>query len=636
MTIEASLEGQTENQPKQDTIVCMTDTGATTETDLDDSKTKFIANGANDDGAVNVLIKSPEEFGGLSKEELMKFANDPFWIRARLILFIIFWIGWVLMLVVAIVIIVLAPRCPYRPDLKWYQKDLIYEISPRSFSDSNHDGVGDLEGIRKKEGYLESIHVKTLWLHNIFQSKYNDSGYGILNHTVINPMYGTEADLLSTIKRFRKTGRHIILDFILLNTHTDHAWFVQSRQKKGKMSDYYIWADKNLVNNLPPSEKDVWYLDSKRDQYYLAVTDENLPNLNIQNEEVRKELKYYLRFWFDRGVGGFHINDLETTFKEISFNGSLVFERRQVIDLLKELRVIADEFSDKPGRERLLFGTMPVNSNETVEFYGDETEKALHFIGVTNLAESNSPASIQDAINSTSQYLQSYWNGWILSSNKLSRPMSRLHSFDYLKSLLTLQMLLPGTAFCHYGDEIGMRDANLLNITTDGLNSDQPTNKYIKYYQYRAPMSWSSSNEEFSDVTPWLISLNNNSVAAQTAYNNKDLYPPLKAFSDLNLLRSNFSFQWGKFVRSFTNKNIISFLRMAKGFPSFLVVVNLGSHKHTIHFSSFIEDVSLDNAEVVYHSIPEQPKFKVGMTINLNTAPVSLHKHEAIVFKFAK
>lgn len=632
MTIEASLE--TESQPKQDTIVNMTDTGATHETELDDSKTKFIANGANDDGAVNVMIKSPEEFGGLTKEELMKFANDPFWVRARLILFIIFWIGWVLMLVVAIVIIVLAPRCPYRPDMKWYQKELIYEISPRSFSDSNHDGVGDLKGIKEKAGYLESVHVKTLWLHNIFLSKYNDSGYGLLNHTVINPMYGTEADLLSTIKSFRKTGRHLTLDFIVLNTHTDHAWFVQSRQKKGKMSDYYIWADKNLVKRLSPSEKNVWHLDSKRDQYYLAVTDKNLPNLNIHNEEVRKELKDNLRFWLDRGVSGFHINDLETTLNEISLNGSLVFERQQAIELLKELRVVADEFSNKPGRERLLFGTMPVHNNETAEFYGDETKKALHFVGVTNLATSDSPASIQKAIKLTSQNLKNYWNGWILSSNKLSRPMSRLHSFDYLKSLLTLQMLLPGTAFCHYGDEIGMRDAVFQNIT-DGLYDEQPSNDETKYYAYRAPMSWSSSNTEFSDVKPWLISANNISVAAQTAYNNRDLYPPLKAFTDLNLLRSNFSFQWGKFVPSFTNKNIISFLRMAKGFPSFLVVVNLGPHKHTIHFSSFIEDVSLDRAEVVYHSLPEQPKFKVGVTVNLNTAPVTLHQHEAIVFKFA-
>ncbi|GAB1600023.1 neutral and basic amino acid transport protein rBAT-like [Argonauta hians] len=634
MTIEASLDGQAENPPKQDTIVHMNDSSVAHETDLDDSKAKFISKGANEDGSINVAIKAPEDFGGLSKEELMKYANDPFWVRTRLILFIIFWIGWILMLVVAIVIIVLAPRCPHRPNLKWYHKDLIYEISPRSFKDSNGDGVGDLKGIQQKDGYLESIHVKTLWLHSIFQAKYNDSGYGLLNHTVINSRYGTEADLLSTIKKFRKTGRHIILDFIALNTHTDHAWFAESREKKGKKSDFYVWAEKDLVNKLPASEKFVWHMDSKRNQYYLAVTDKNLPNLNLFNEDVKKELAHILRFWFDRGVGGFHINDLETTFQDVSINGSSVFGRQQTVEVLKELRMIADEFSNKPGQERLLFSTMPVQVNETAEFYGDENSKALHFVGVTNLATADRPASIQSAVDIAQEQLQDHWKGWVLSSNKISRPMSRFGSYENLKALLTLQMLLPGTAFCHYGDEIGMSDATMTNIT-DALFAEQPNNKETQFYPYRAPMAWDSTNTEFSKGTPWLLTFYDNTVAAQTAHNNRDPYPSLKAFSDLNLLRSNASFLWGEFLSSYSNKNIISFVRRAEGFPGYLVVVNLGKHKHTIHFSSYVTDVDLSKAEIVFHSLPKQHKFQVGVTINLKAAPVSLHQYEAVVFKFS-
>lgn len=641
MTAEESLDTSKDKFPK-DTIVSTNDTGAAT--DLDESKAKFIPNGDKDEPDHVIVKVGTSEFNGLTKEDLMKYANDPFWVRTRLILFVFFWVGWLAMLVAAIVIIVLAPRCPYKPDLKWYNTDVVYEITPRSFMDSDGDGNGDLKGVQEQFPYLASIGMKTLWIHSLFDSKFKDSGFGLINHTVINPTYGTEADIVAMVKQFKKDGRHLIADFIPFYTHVDHQWFENSRNKREKMDDYYIWADAKTFSSLPSEEKKMWYKDTVRNEYYLATMGESLPNLNLHNKEVRDELGDILRYWFARGVAGFHINDLEHAMtSNVTVSDKTKTQREQILEALYEWRAIADHYSDKPGRERLLFSTVTVtNLNDTLAYYGDETKKGLNFVAAANLEtiSKNDPSSIMDTVDTVLDGTSTDWRGWLLGDQDHSRIMSRMDNPKLLKALMTLQMLLPGTAFCYYGDEIGMKDTSLSNLT-DSLNKADPNNPLINRYKYRSPMLWNTKrNAGFSTATPWLLPLAGlESVASQRAYNNRDPYPVLETFADLNQLRSNYSFQWGSFVPIVTNsKDTVAFVRQAEGFSGYLVAINFGNKPHTVMFNDHPTPggpMLPDTVRVAFHSLlNDDDEFKPGVVLNIAKAPITLHQYEAAVFKF--
>ena len=636
MTAEESLDTSKDKFPK-DTIVSTNDGGAATE--LDDSKAKFI-NGDKEEQEHVIVKVGTNEFNGLTKEELMKYANDPFWVRTRLILFVIFWIGWVAMLVAAIIIIILAPRCPYKPSLKWYHTDVIYEISPRSFKDSNDDGNGDLKGLQQQFPYLASIGVKTLWIHSLFDAKYKDSGFGLINHTAINPTYGTEADITAMIKKFKKDGRHLIADFIPFYTHVSHDWFSQSKSgKKNKMADYYVWIDNVTYSSLSMAEKKIWHLDPTRNEYFLATIEKELPTLNLSNKEVRDELGDILRYWFARGIAGFHINDLEHAMNTNVTAGKATFQKKETLEALYEWRAIADHFSDKPGRERLLFSTVTVtNLNDTMAYYGDENKKGLNFIAASNLeviSNKNTPLSIIDTVEKVLNGTDlAETRGWLLGDQDHSRLMSRVDSQEFLKSMMTLQMLIPGTAFCYYGDEIGMKNIALKNLT-DSLRNANPNHPLISHYAYRSPMLWNTDRNSFSNAKPWLLPESGlNSVASQRAYNNRNLYPPLKAFADLNELRSNFSFQWGSFDLSVTNENIFSFVRKAEGFHGYLVAINFGTKAHTVRFHDYPGSLVPEKVKVVFHSMRQGHEFKPGAQLNLVKAPITLHSYEAAVFEF--
>ncbi|BFZ07640.1 hypothetical protein BsWGS_10679 [Bradybaena similaris] len=649
-------DGNLDGAANEGTKINLDESNTTTvQLDLDESKAHLInANGGADRGdhddlktrIVDPTSASSEgeiSFNGLGKEEVMRYANDPFWVRLRYILFILFWVGWLAMLVTAIVIIVLAPRCPPRPDLKWYQQETVYQVFPKSFKDSNNDGVGDFNGLNEKLSYItKDLGIKSVWINNIFATD-NVSSLGIVDHKKIDESFGVSFDSFQAwLKKLRKEGVKVILDLIPNQTSKKHAWFQASQKEEEPYRDYYVWAPGDA--SQPPNDwKNVhgdpaWTFDGVRGAWYFHHFSSDYPDLNLANENVTKEIQEILKFWFDAGVSGFHIQDVEYLVEnpDVSvaddpdhsptrnYVGTLTF--------LEALRAVADEFSDKPGRERLLFGTLlHASKNQTMEYWGTD-KKRLHIVApiLKDLTYACDAACIRAKVGE--QLLidddddVNQWLGLQLGDENTPRITSRMDAGDgeYRKRLVAvqaLQLLLPGTPFNYYGDEFGQRNGN-------ASTTDSPDN-------WRTPMQWSTAeNADFTgeNVLPWLpvgpqYKIDN--VQANVAHFSG--HTPLKAFKELVQLRRKESFQWGKTKVCSPHTGVFIFTRKATRFPYFLVMINTGADMPVLSPEELTCVSIKDEGTVVFHSRNQD----LGKSLNYKDTATHLNKFDIVVVQFA-
>ncbi|KAL5008129.1 hypothetical protein ScPMuIL_013710 [Solemya velum] len=557
--------------------------------ELDDSKAKFINGGKSLDEQVVMIEGGSNEvpFTGLGKEELMRYANDPFWKKVRLILFVLFWIGWLAMLVAAIVIIVLAPRCPPRPDLKWYNTDTFYQVFTKSFKDTNKEdglgaGVGDINGIESKLSYFEDLGIKALWISSLYPTDKNPAlNYAVVDHKAIDKELGTLEDFRNLRRVTKKKGIKLILDFIPNFTSRNHAWFVSSRNQEEKFKDFYVWRPCN-VTHLPSNWLSVhggsaWTRDPERGQCYLHQFSEDEPELDLTNEDVLRELESILRFWLNIGVDGFNVVAApylieNSTFSDEPDSGGdyeyleHIYTANQPgsVELVQKWRSVVDSFS-KPGKEKLLIVTAPRQTrNDSLLYYGSNKNNGAHIVPVSLLPKACT--TLAECINEqlTSVISGSDWRGWMMGDSSSERFGSRVDKV-YHKAVQTIEMLLPGTFFNYYGDELGMPDGPA--AADSGL-------------KYTNPMCWDvSDNCGFSMYTPWNSVLKNFHVMSVGAHGaNFAGYPLLLSFKDLNELRSNESCQFGK--TSFglgISQDVFWMTRKAEGFPGYLILANLGA-----------------------------------------------------------
>ena len=205
---------------------------------------------------------------------------------------------------------------------EWWQHAVFYEIYPRSFADSNNDGIGDLKGITSKMGYLHDLGVDAIWITPCFPSPQVDFGYDVSDYENIDPMYGTIADFDRMVKGGRKKGIHIILDFVLNHTSDQHAWFKDSASSRtASHRDWYIWRD-GRGSDQPPNNwisifgGPAWKFDGKTGQYYYHFFYPEQPDLNWRNPAVEKAMFDVTRWWYRRGVAGFRLDAVDTLFED--------------------------------------------------------------------------------------------------------------------------------------------------------------------------------------------------------------------------------------------------------------------------------------------------------------------------------
>ena len=416
------------------------------------------------------------------------------------------------------------------PD-RWWQGGVFYQIYPRSYADSNGDGVGDLPGIIGKLDHLEQLGVDAVWLSPVTCSPNRDWGYDVSDYRDIDPDYGTLDDLDTLVREAGARGIRILMDLVPNHTSDRHPWFVDALSgRDAAHRDYYVWADPKPDGSLPNNWVSMfggpaWELDEASGQYYLHNFEAGQPDLDWWNEAVRREFDEILRFWWDRGVAGFRIDVCNMMIKdkelrdnppateddpiEQQFMGvRYVYntDRPEAHDILRHWRVVAGGYSP----ERLLIGETNVDTIERlVQFYGTGRNE-LH--GGFNFQFMFAPfeaAALRAVVEKTEALLpEGAWPTWHASNHDFSRLSTRWAGGDPAKVKVALLLLLTlrGTAFLYAGDEIGLVDGDVpKEEMLDPIG--------IRFYPYagrdaeRTPIPWHGApggGFTAPGVTPWL------------------------------------------------------------------------------------------------------------------------------------
>jgi alpha-glucosidase len=475
----------------------------------------------------------------------------------------------------------------------WWRPAVIYEVYPRSFADSNNDGIGDLNGIASKLDYLEALGVDAIWITPCFPSPQKDFGYDVSDYTNIDPMYGTLADFDHLVEQARQHHIRVLMDFVLNHTSDQNPWFLDSRSSRtAAHRDWYIWRD-GKGPGQPPNNwisdfgGPAWTWDEKTGQYYYHYFEAAQPDLNWRNPAVEKAMFDAARFWYDRGVAGFRLDAVDTLFEDPKLhdnpyvNGEMVNKYNDNLAenhaVLRRLRSVSDHY------DAVLLGeTWTDNISQLKQYYGDHGDEIqlpmdFMFATINTLSASKFRRQI-DSIESSGQ-----WPVFVITNHDMERSYNRygdgMHDDAIAKLMAALYLTLRGTAVMYYGEEIGMsnNDPTRLEDVQDPLGrKDWPKNKGRD--GERTPMQWSAEpNAGFTAGKPWLpilASYKTHNVA--TELDDPDsILSFYKAL--LHLRRDNPALAGGDYLDvDPDDPNLLCFLRSYEG-DSVLIALNLSS-----------------------------------------------------------
>ena len=363
--------------------------------------------------------------------------------------------------------------------MEWWKDAIIYQIYPRSFQDSNGDGIGDIPGIISRLDHLQELGVGAVWLSPVYPSPNDDNGYDISDYKGINPEYGTLEDMDRLILEAKRRGIRILMDLVINHTSTAHQWFEKSRRRIAPYTDYYHWAPAGPDGTLPNNwtgffAEDCWQWDDVRGEYYLHLFARSQADLNYRCPQVLEEVKEILRFWLDRGVAGFRCDVINLLWKDSLADG----EKRLALtglehylslegthNILRQLRQVLDGYRAftvgetvfvTPETARDLCGPDRGELNMVFSFQHMECDQYF----VKWLKRDFRPKRFFEALIQWQRELP--WNAIYLENHDQPRSIPRFASEGYWresgKLLATLLLTLRGTPFIYQGQEIGMVD----------------------------------------------------------------------------------------------------------------------------------------------------------------------------------
>lgn len=402
----------------------------------------------------------------------------------------------------------------------WWREGVLYQIYPRSFADSNGDGIGDLRGIVSRLDYLQWLGIDGIWLNPIAPSPDKDMGYDVSDYTAVQPVLGDLAAVDELVAEASKRGIKVILDLVPNHSSDQHPWFVDARSSRAsEHRDWYVWADGKpggiYPNNwLSAFGGPAWTHDPRTGQYYLHHFLPEQPDLNWWNPRVRDAFDDILRFWFDRGIAGFRIDVVHGIVKDLSLRDnppvrtgvpSTRYDANlpEVHAVLRRWRSLANAYSPP----RILIGeTFVPDAAHLARYYGADDQLHLAF----NFAFLEAPFQA-DALRAVVEVTQrelpaTAWPVYTASNHDVSRFPTRWCQGDQAKARCALLMLLAlrGTPFLYYGDEIGMPDAR---IPRTAINDWAAARRGRSRDPARTPMPWSSEpGAGFTSpaAQPWL------------------------------------------------------------------------------------------------------------------------------------
>jgi len=404
-------------------------------------------------------------------------------------------------------------------DLNWWKHAVVYQIYPRSFQDSNGDGIGDLNGIRNRLDYLVELGIDAIWISPIYPSPMADFGYDVADYCGIDTIFGTMQEFDRLLQEAHRRELRVILDFVPNHTSDQHPWFIESRSSRDNPKrDWYIWRDQpnNWQSHFGGS---AWEFDQPSGQYYLHEFLKEQPDLNWRNPAVKSAMFDALRFWLRKGVDGFRVDVMWLMIKDDQFRDnppnpgytvgqgsraqflpSYDADRPEIHELVGEMRGVLEEFGD-----RVLIGEIYLPVPRLMDYYGQRLRGAnLPF----NFQLLQCAWSAEELASTISEYMAALpagaWPNWVLGNHDKSRIASRI-GFKKAHAAALLLFSLPGTLTIYNGEELGMQDVLIRpEEVQDPAEKRQPGIGMGRDPE-RTPIPWDSSPLcGFTSSAPWL------------------------------------------------------------------------------------------------------------------------------------
>ena len=481
--------------------------------------------------------------------------------------------------------------------IEWWQRGIVYQIYPRSFQDTDGNGVGDLTGIAARLDYLKWLGVDAIWISPIYPSPMADFGYDVSDYTNIHPVFGQLPDFDKLLAAAHARGLRVILDFVPNHTSDQHPWFIESkRSRTSPKRDWYIWRDPGAAGGPPNNWVAVfgglaWEWDQSSGQYYYHAFLKEQPDLNWRNPDVRKAMFDVLDFWLGRGVDGFRVDVIENLLEDEQLRdnpanpdfrpgmlpGSALSwvhseDQPDNHDVVRGMRRVVDA---RP--EKVLIGEVWGPISRLVAYYGANCDEAHLPFNFQLIFAPWDAGRLADLIQRYEESLPTCgWPNWVLGNHDQHRMASRLGQAQARVAAMLL-LTLRGTPTLYYGDELGMPDAVVpLDRVQDPLEKQQPGHGLGRDPE-RSPMPWDSNQSAgFTRAEAWLplvadwrnlnVEVQRNNPASMLS-----LYRRLIA-----LRREAPALAVGEYVGLPVQGTVLAYVRRHAGHPSYAVALNLG------------------------------------------------------------
>jgi alpha-glucosidase len=485
----------------------------------------------------------------------------------------------------------------------WWQTGIVYQIYPRSYQDSNGDGVGDLPGITSRLDYLKWLGVTAIWISPCFPSPMKDFGYDVSDYRDIDPLFGTLDDFETLLSEAHKRGLKVILDFVPNHTSDQHPWFQESRSSRDNPKrDWYIWRD-SKPDGSPPNNwlanfgGIAWTWDEHTEQWYYHAFLAEQPDLNWRNPEVRDAMWDNLRFWLDKGVDGFRIDVMNHLIKDERIRDNppnpawkkgqhpyrqvitaYSADQPEVHEVVSEMRKVFDEYD-----ERVIIGEVYEPIPRLVMYYGEDGDGAHLPFNFSLLLVKWDARTIASIIDQYEGALPSgAWPNWVLGNHDRPRVASRVGRAQARVAAMML-LTLRGTPTMYQGDEIGMEN---VHIPKDRVVDPPGKVLGVGRDPERTPMQWdTTTNAGFSDAEPWLP------IAGDFAdYNVATERDDSKSFLTLyrrliEVRQSSLALSAGSYTPVPAAGDLLAYIREHDG-ERFFVALNLGDKSQSLELEA--------------------------------------------------
>ena len=501
--------------------------------------------------------------------------------------------------------------------MPWYHHTSIYQIYPRSFYDSNGDGIGDIQGIIQKLDYIKATGYQTIWCSPFFKSPQQDFGYDVADYCDIAPEYGTLADAQQLINEVHNRGMKIVFDMVMNHTSVEHEWFkadIRHQTTDDRQKDFYIWADKpNNWKSMTGGSG--WQYSAERKQYYWASFLPFQPDLNYRNLEVKKVMLDNVRFWLKRGVDGFRLDIFNVIYKDAQLRNNpfswkavpdeknpngffqqfkYTINQPESMAFAKELRNVCEEFGD-----RMLLGEVSGDRKTIRKFSGETKNDGLGLVFNFEMLRFKFKAKyFHELVAGIEQdFPEPFMPVYVFSNHDRRRSIKRLNNDVQKAKLLHLfQLTVRGVPCMYYGEEIGMTDARI--PFKEGLDPiAQKMKKYPRFIfdlageslnrdELRTPMQWNDSvNAGFSKAGKTWLPVNKDFTTVNVAKESEDKNSLLSYVQQILKIRNeNEAFAQGSLElipKKDLPANVLGYKRKS-GTEEFTVLLNFSKKNKTV------------------------------------------------------